>query len=241
MTAQVTIVTPTYNKPTYFAQCAESVLAQTFQDWVWWVVINAWEWPTGYLSLIHSDPRILPIWFAVRDGVRKRNHVTAWIVDYIYRKVQTPYIYFLADDDLIDKDGLQHLVPKLDEYAGLAGVCYEPFSQGQAVYGRCEVQNEQPDGTFITGCWCFDGVDVGLGTGIDPDCRLDSSQILHTKALWDKATENGWRLSDKLEDAAHADGLLLNRLAEFATFHYVPQRINIHRRTRLSEWHKPQL
>ncbi len=231
MTAQVTIITPTFSKPTYFAECAQSVLQQTYQDWVWWVVFNCIDWPVKYFlnTDLWNDPRVFPIWFPTLEDYRAKVHVTPVIVNWIYSKVQTPYIYFLADDDLIDRDGLEKLH-------------WQALSQVQdAVYGRCEVQNEQPDGSFKTACWCFDGQDVGLDTGIDPDCRLDSSQILHTKALWDKATADGWQLSDRLEDAGHADGLLLNRLAQFATFHYVPQRINIHRRTRLSTWHKPQL
>lgn len=239
MTAQVTIITPTYSKPGYFAECAESVLAQNYQDWVWWVVVNRSAWPDGY-GPFYNDPRIVPIWYPVMEELRTRVHVTARIVNWIYPKVQTPYIYFLADDDLIDRDGLVYLVNAI-ELSGYEDHLGTDPNQWAAVYGRCEVQNEQPDGTFKTCSWAGEGVDVGKGTDVSPNCWLDSSQILHTKALWDRATADGWKLSDTLEDAAHADGILLERLAQFATFHYVPQRINIHRRTRLSEWHKPQV
>lgn len=207
---------------------------------MWWVCFNFDEgkFDMDYFQAVFNNPRVVPIWYPVDEVSRRRYHITAQIVNWLYPKIQTPYIYFLADDDLIDKDGLEPLIDRLEEEYRKQGV-YRDYWCG-AVYGRCEVQNEQPDGSFLTACWCFEGQDVGLGTGIDPDCRLDSSQILHTKALWDQATRDGWQLSDKLEDAGHADGLLLNRLAQFATFHYVPQRINIHRRTRLSSWHKPQ-
>lgn len=232
MIPQVTIITPTYNKPTYFAQCAESVLAQTYQRWIWWVVFNFnnGTFPFSYSTGFLADPRILPIEYPVSPRVRQESHVTARIVNWAYPKVNTPYIYFLADDDLIDPDGLAVLVDSM-----------ETNHTWDACYGRCEVQNEQSDGTLKTACWCFDGQDVGKGTDIEPDCRLDSSQILHTKELWSKATADGWQLTDNIQEAAHSDGLLLNRLAEFATFHYIPQRINIHRRTKLSSWHKPQL
>lgn len=240
MTAQVTIITPTYSKPEYFAQCAESVLAQTYQEWVWWVVINSMGWPEGYdsESPIWEDPRVFVGWFGVSEDYRKSFHVPSKIVNQFYSKVQTPYIYFLADDDLIDRDGLGVLVKNIgfrDDGDDLIGPWYD------AVYGRCEVQNEQPDGSFTTSCWCYDGQDVGLNTSIDPDCRLDGGQVLHTKALWDRCTADGWQLSDKKEDAGHNDGQLLSRLAQFATFHYVPQRICTHRRTHLSSFHKPQL
>jgi len=156
----------------------------------------------------------------------------------------------LADDDLIDRDGLgvlvkeakpqKRLVPERGDF-GFGPSIELSKPQYDAVYGRCEVQDEQPDGTFKTGCWCYDGQDVGLNTSIDPDCRLDGGQVLHTKALWDRCTADGWQLSDKKEDAGHNDGQLLSRLAQFATFHYVPQRICTHRRTHLSSFHKPQL
>ena len=239
MSAKVTIITPTYNKPTYFAECAASVLAQTYQDWVWWVVINSMGWPEGYdaESPIWEDPRVFVGWFGVSEDYRKSFHVTAKIVNQFYSKVQTPYIYFLADDDLIDRDGLGLLVPEMNQKWDSSGGRWSR----DAVYGRCEVQDEQPDGTFKTGCWCYEGQDVGLNTSIDPDCRLDGGQVLHTKALWDRCTADGWQLSDKKEDAGHNDGQLLSRLAQFATFHYVPQRICTHRRTHLSSFHKPQL
>ena len=238
MSAKVTIITPTYAKPTFFAQCAESVLAQTYQDWVWWVVFNceAYPWEYSQKSSPHwTDPRMLPIWYHTNWQERDLVHVPAQIVNWLYPKVQTRYIYFLADDDLIDREGLAKLVPVINQP-------HDDRSENkEAVYGRCEVQNEQPDGTFKTGCWCYDGQDVGLNTSIDPDCRLDGGQVLHTKALWDRCTADGWQLSDKKEDAGHNDGQLLSRLAQFATFHYVPQRICTHRRTHLSSFHKPQL
>ena len=238
MTAQVTIITPTYNKPTYFAECARSVLAQAYQDWVWWVVFNDLWFPDGYmLQPWFHDPRVVPLIYPVSPSTRENAYIPPRIVNWLYPKVQTPYIYFLADDDLIDGDGLGILVPEMNMKWDNKGGRWSR----DAVYGRCEVQNEQPDGSFKTGCWCYEGTDVGLGTGIEPDCKLDSSQILHTKALWDRATADGWQLTDNKDEAAHSDGILLNRLAQFATFHYVPQRINIHRRTRLSTWHKPQV
>jgi hypothetical protein len=150
-----------------------------------------------------------------------------------------------------------------------------------AVYGRCDVQSEQPDGSFDHVGWLHPGEDfpfvsgaqdIGLSTGIQPDCLIDGGQVLHTKALWDRATApekctvcggqgvignreycsvvpcgacNGgytrWQLNDSPaeEHASHNDGTLLNRLAEFARFHYVPQRIVTHRRTKQSRWHRP--
>jgi hypothetical protein len=56
--------------------------------------------------------------------------------------------------------------------------------------------------------------------------------------LWDKATADGWQLTDSKDDAAGNDGTLLNRLAQFARFHYVPQRIITHRRHSGATHHK---
>lgn len=239
----VTIITPTYNKPTFFAECAESVLAQTFTDWVWWVVVNAWSWPSGYAGRFFNDPRVLTIWCPITEQRRSEVHVPAEIVNWLYHKVTTPYIYFLADDDLIDAEGLYVLVDAMRKSERISHPRYGVWwkeTQLDAVYGRCEVLDEQPDGTFAHACWCYDAGDVGLGTGINPHCLLDGGQVLHTKALWDKATADSWTLNTSKSDAAANDGTLLNRLAQFARFHYVPQRIVTHRRTHLSTFHKPQ-
>ena len=117
MTAKVTIITPTYNKPDYFIECAKSVLDQTYQDWVWWVVFNCREFPSGYNAYgpWWEDSRIVPIYYPVGETGRAAWHITARIVNWLYPKVQTPYIYFLADDDLIDGDGLGLLVPEMNQ------------------------------------------------------------------------------------------------------------------------------
>lgn len=250
----VTIVTPTYNKPERFAECAAAVLAQSFADWTWWVVFNEESWVYGYPMPPDppwNDPRVNLIWYPIMPHWRHQAHIPARIVNWLYPKVTTPYIYFLADDDLIDPDGLGVLVSAMLPEPGM---WHEDGTGLDAVYGRCEVQSEQPDGSFVTTAWCYPGpvkkgadisanisFDVGLGTGVEPHCRLDGGQVLHTADLWSRATADGWQLTDSKDDAAANDGTLLNRLAEFARFHYVPQRIVTHRRTYESTFHKPQV
>lgn len=247
----VTIITPTYNRPALFAGCAQSVLAQTFTDWVWWVVFN---WELGESAYYYkwapfNSKRVFPIIFPLAKGDREKFHVPAGIVNWLYPKVTTPYIYFLADDDLIDPEGLGVLVGRLHcMRSDLKLLSKLRKANGddtlteipEAMYGRCEVQDQQPDGTFAHACWCYEHGDVGLGTGIDPHCRLDGGQVLHTKALWHRATADGWTLTDAKADAAGNDGTLLSRLAQFARFHYVPTKIVTHRRTFQSTFHKPQ-
>ena len=235
-----TIITPTYNRPALFAECAQAVLAQSYQDWVWWVVFNpSWEkmlseslgeynW-NGFMK----DDRVLPLICPINRADRMESHIPARIVNWLYPKVQTQYIYFLADDDLIDPGGLEVLVR-----SARAGYDWTHYD---AVYGRCEVVDQQVDGSYRHGSWCYDWGDVGLGTGIEPKCRLDGGQVLHTKALWDRATADGWALTDAKEDAAANDGTLLNRLAQFARFHYVSTNIVTHRRHTNATFHKPQL
>lgn len=131
-----TIVTPTFNRPALFAECVQSVLAQTYQDWIWWVVFNCENWPKDYAPAdCWKDPRIIPIWFPVTEAERKDRYIPACIVNWIYPKVQTPYIYFLADDDLIDSEGIRVLLDTLQNKI------VRPFMR-HAVYGRCEVQDE---------------------------------------------------------------------------------------------------
>jgi len=224
-----------------FAECAASVLAQTFTDWTWWVVINEWTWPIRYSNIdswdtIFNDPRIVTLWFPTDTHLREEVHVPARIVNWLYPKVITPYIYFLADDDLIDPDGLDVLV---EAASSEDWDTHNVWAKHNAVYGRCEVVDEQPDGSYTHATWCYEHGDVGLDTAIDPHCLLDGGQVLHTKALWDRAVADGWQLSDALDHAPANDGLLLSRLAKFARFHYVPQRIVTHRRHAGATHHRP--
>src|SRR5262245_7409964 len=214
MAPLVTIVTPTYNKPHWFAECAAAVLAQTFTDWVWWVVFNFHTndtfGPKSY-NINLNDHRVLPIYYPVSPSRRDKHHIPARIVNWLYPKVTTPYIYFLADDDLIDPDGLQELVkaaePVFEMGMGTGGrdscKLYTTKKRYDAVYGRCDVQSERPDGSFEHVGWLHPGADalsadelhvgwrpehynVGLG-GPNPDCLIDGGQVLHTQALWDNA------------------------------------------------------
>ena len=244
---QVTIITPTYNRPQMFSECAEAVLAQSFKDWTWWVVFNTTCWPVSYdkrMSAVWDDPRFVPIWCPATEVARAKRHIPSTIVNWLYPKVTTPYIYWLSDDDLIAPEGLEKLV-------GVAECTYAGVPKWNAVYGCCQVVDQQPDGYYKHGSWCYpgdptsfmagEGWDVGLGTSVDPHCRLDGGQVLHTKALWDQATANGWQQTDALDTAAAQDGLLLRRLAQFARFHFVPTKIVTHRRHAGATFHRPQV
>jgi len=241
----VTIITATYNRPAMFSECAAAVLAQSFTDWAWWVALN---FDVGdRLSVLDyqmataawKDYRVLPIYFPCNKEARAAYHVPAQIVNWLYPKVTTPYIYWLSDDDLIDPDGLGALLEFAQPYHSITSET-ERY-RCDAVYGRCEVVDQQADGTYAHGSWCYDAGDVGLGTGIDPHCRLDGGQVLHTADLWRRATADGWILTDAKADAASNDGTLLARLAEFARFHYVPTKIVTHRRHAGATHHPPQV
>jgi hypothetical protein len=250
----VTIITPTYNRPTMFAECAAAVLAQSFTDWTWWPVFNFnhddIKTPERYRICdigAMLDPRVVPVWCPVSAEDRLKAYIPAQIINWLYPKATTPYIYFLADDDLIDPHGLGGLVSAFDKLVS-------SWIDVAAVYGRCEVLDQQPDGSYKHGTWCYPGknaefagsftlgaFDVGLGTGVNPNCLLDGGQVLHTADLWRRATADGWQLTDRNADAAACDGILLARLAEFARFHYIPQHIVTHRRHAGAAHHKPQV
>ncbi len=224
--AKVTILTPTYNKPRHILECAESVLNQNFKDWHWWIALDGPTQETydAVKSILNKKVWVFNTPFS-EGANRFAFHRPAYIVNNIYPCIPTPYIYFLADDDLLHPDGLGSLVTALD---------MNPT--WDIVYGNCEVHNELPDHTYRHMADCYAGRDVGLGTGILPDCLLDGGQILQTKRSWDAL--GSWRLPTDIADAAHNDGIYLNKLAELFTFRYVPTPLLIHRRTPLSTYHR---
>ena len=60
MRSNVTIVTSTYNKAEFLREAAESVLAQTYADWQWWLILDGADEPTCELAaeLVASEERI---------------------------------------------------------------------------------------------------------------------------------------------------------------------------------------
>ncbi len=96
MTNKITAIIPTYKRPYLLKNAIQSVLDQTFSDFVLIVLDNHSEDETGDIvkEYQRKDPRIQYICHAENIGMMKN-------YEYGFSLIQTPYFHFLSDDDSI--------------------------------------------------------------------------------------------------------------------------------------------
>lgn len=111
MLSRFTILTATFNKPTYLLEAAQRVIAQTVSDWQWWIVLDG---PTPETELaavsLTNDSRISLFHEATTDDHRSRCYRPAEIFDAYMPRALSPYLCWLSDDDLWEPDFLERLV-----------------------------------------------------------------------------------------------------------------------------------
>jgi glycosyltransferase involved in cell wall biosynthesis len=104
---RVTVAIPTYNRADYLVEALESVLAQTFTDFVVVVSDNASTDNTREVVERYDDPRIV---------YRRHDVNQGWIANFnsSLAGAGTDYAMFLCDDDLLRPGALAHAVEILD-------------------------------------------------------------------------------------------------------------------------------
>src|SRR5690348_6136880 len=104
---RVTVAIPTYNRAEYLHEAIDSVLAQSFSDFVLVVSDNASTDGTRELVESYDDPRITYLRHDVNQG---------WIANFnaSVESAATDYAMFLCDDDLLRPGALARAVEVLD-------------------------------------------------------------------------------------------------------------------------------
>jgi len=228
MTASVTFVTATYNKGIILADAGFSVLGQSRPDWEWWIVLNGPDRATEAVAarFADMDKRIKVFDFPTTVQTRREKYLPAVIANEYYPKVTTPYFTWLSDDDILDPLFIQVLAGALEA---------NPY--WDVVYGHLEFMRCWDERSIVADYrWICAHSPIGMGTGISPDCRIDSGQILQTKRLWDMLGE--YRIPEEWEYACHVDGIYMAHLAQYATFYPVDAKVLSHVKRPLSTWRK---
>jgi glycosyltransferase involved in cell wall biosynthesis len=106
---RVTVALPTYNRATYLRGALDSVLAQTFTDFVVVVSDNASTDETREVVESYDDPRVV---------YRVQEHNRGWLANFnaALSGADTDYGIFLSDDDLLRPRLLERAVAVLDEH-----------------------------------------------------------------------------------------------------------------------------
>lgn len=217
-----TIITPTYNKPAFFREAAQSILNQTIPDWRWWVILDGADDETTAIAqeLADRDARI--VLFTERVEDRHAEYRPAMLANKYFPLVSTKYLCWHSDDDLKEPCFLEALVGELERNPG-----------SHVAYGKCRgfVQNGEEwialESLPEDPTWRF-----GPDSDLTPDCRLDSGQVLWTRASWDLLS---WQFPSADSAANHVDGMYLEKLARQFEFRFVDRKVQTIRHSHLSE------
>lgn len=218
----VTILTGAYNKPRHLIEAGESVLAQTYSDWVWWIVLNG---PTPEVqavarSLAERDARIQVFEEPTSPKRRKQFYLPSIIWNKYTALMTCDAVLWLSDDDLLAPACLATAAAAWD---GSACVYWRLSVERELANGDRELMRVLPE----------EQCRFGLG-GEDPCCKLDGGQVLLPLALLRRV---GWTMPEPRSKLSRkVDGLLLRAIAPHAEFRLCsPEILVVHRCTSLSE------
>lgn len=218
-----TILTPTYNKASFLTEAARSVEAQTHSRWEWWLVLDGPDAET--LDVAHAlsrrDPRIHVFHEPTTERERQSVYRPAIILNQFYAKVETPYLCWLSDDDLLEPHYLELLIGEIESTPNV-----------DVAYGACEVLTQTVTNQWRHLRWLMAEQPVGVGTTRMPDRIIDGGQIVQTKRSYDAL--QGYLQPTDWKLANHVDGIYLNELARHFIFVPVFEKVMTKRCTYLS-------
>lgn len=222
-----TIITATYNKPKYLKEAGLSVLAQTNQDWYWWLILDGPDKETIKVAneLREQDARIMIMCEQTTEEARKKAYRPAVIANTYYPTLFTDYVCWLSDDDLLMPNYLELLASALDTNP-----------DWDIVYGTCLVKNLYADGTYSDVTNRAADAPIGKGTRKTPYCNIDGGQFLQTKRSY--SVLNGWQIPTDHVNADVSDAIYMQELAKHFTFHPINQLVMIKRITPISTHHQ---
>lgn len=224
MKPSVTFITATYNKPLLLWEAAQSLFDQTRADWVWFVITNG---PTKEMEavidfMLKYDNRIKHFDEKIPADDRRNVYMPAYISNRYFPKVETPYFAWLSDDDLLSPRFVEALAGALDA-----------DSEKDIVYGHCRSVIMHDNGTLRDVTVLLANAVIGAGTGISPNCRIDSGQMLQTKRSFESID---YRIPEDWHSGGCVDGLYMRILGFKYAFYPVDEWVVVHRRTSLSEF-----
>jgi spore maturation protein CgeD len=210
----VTVITPSFNKPQYVLDAIQSVIAQTYKDWTYYIIDNSTDGKTRkiikeYLGKT-PDERIKHLETDFSADFRNEIYVPSAICNAMYILADKKYILYLSDDDVLHKDCLGSMARYLDENPDI-GACY---CRGEIVElkGKHVIRD--------TG----DESELHFGETFDmsnkPDCKIDGGQVLCRKSTIEQMIIGQELLNlflmPRIKGAVdHSDGIFLNKLVHY--------------------------
>jgi glycosyltransferase involved in cell wall biosynthesis len=229
----VSVFLASYNKGEYVLDAIRSVVAQTNPSWELWILENSNDGVThlvveNELSKLDVNTRF-KVHYERLEGDkierrRKDTYITAWLLNKYYRRANGKYIFFLADDDLIDPDCFELMAGALDDNP-----------EWSVVWAGLRHAHFTPAG--YTGPFADMGIpatDIRSITG-SVDCRIDGGQVLHRTECLRHISSPYYTEATNNDIARHCDGLFLEKLiAAGYAFYPIPRYLITHRFTTIS-------
>lgn len=148
MAARVSVITPTYNHEAVIAECIQSVLDQTFQDWEMIIVDDGSTDKTGEVVAGFSDPRL--------RYIRQENKGVARLEETYNAALtlsQGRAVAILEGDDYWPPDKLETQLPDFEDESVVLSSGFTEIVRDGVVEGRTpvdaptsEVANNRPVG-----------------------------------------------------------------------------------------------
>ena len=191
----VTVVFCSHDKPIHCRETIDSISNQKFANWKCVIYDSGVLYDKGYFRDL-TDPRFHVIRSEETDEMRKKYNMASWLFNRC--KLDTEWVMFLCDDDLLYENALQGFF----DYA-------KANPEVQAMYGHGKFSGPwQPFALSRANSMrgkCVNGARL--------DCHVDGGQVCVKSELMNR---HKWGESKDIQ--GHADGLWLESIGEEVPF-----------------------
>ena len=234
-----TVITLSYNKPTYIDDAIESILSQTLTEFEYIIVDNSTDkyfvsHEDGIERLVEDDckNRCLSKILNYKDGRIKffeepsvkdsktapkdksgNCSYSAYLLNKYYELARGKYLFFLADDDVVYPQCLETHY-NFHQNNPQKKVSYH-------LQRLWDLRNNRDIGIRGQKGLVYDGIQI------NPDCCIDGGCVVFEKDCLNYI-EKPW-LPLEVETSSHSDGIFLSKLAKRFSIYPVDKVLSIHR------------
>lgn len=204
----VTVLTPTYRRPRLLAETIESVLAQTFKDFIYVVGSDGWSDPETervVLDFMKRDGRVFYLKGPHLGQFKHMNRLLSW--------AGSKYVAILSDDDMWEPRFLELCVNALERHPGGA-LAYSDWSYLVNGEKTAVIESERCNLTL---------------DGLRTACRVNTSATLISKAALDGVfAKYGYHYDPRIRYTC-GDWSFWLRLWGFGRFVHVHENLSAYR------------
>lgn len=221
-------LTPSFNKPDYVKDAIGSVLNQTYDNFIYWIIENSNDGGITRKEVLSAiskngipDSRVLYTQKNFTDEERKAEYPTAVLLNE-YLPVMAKavdVIMYISDDDIFNPEVFKKVARFFEDNPDSWACYFAMFSTDD---------EERDHGTIAAN-------DIKL-KGSDLNCVIDGGQVAFRSHVLNMIPQPYFRTD--YDSAASCDGHFLTKLSTVMNIDPIPETLLIHRRTKKSTWNK---